>query len=436
MKPGARIAAAIELLHALEAAPGPADRFIAGWLRSRRFIGAKDRRAILERLYFVLRHYAALDWWRARAAPDLPASSRARVIAALVLSGEATAAELPRLFDGSAYAPPPLDDDEARLAQGLSGCALDHPEQPRSVRANYPDWLDPYLGRRFGERLEVELSALNEQAAVDLRVNTLKTTREQARAALEREGIEAELTPLSPVGLRLRDRRPLGAVRAFREGLVEVQDEGAQVVSLLTGARPGMNVADYCAGAGGKALAMAAAMENRGHLLALDVSPRIARAAPRIARAGASVIELASLADEGGAIAERLGARFDRVLLDVPCTGTGTWRRDPVARWRLGPADLESLVALQRRILAEAAALVAPDGRLVYATCSLLCEEDEDQADWFAGDHPSFARLGIEQVWAEEIGGECPAHDPYLLLTPARHGTDGFFAAVFERRGA
>jgi 16S rRNA (cytosine967-C5)-methyltransferase len=436
MRPEARIAATIELLDAVEAAPGPADRLVASWLRGRRFIGAKDRRAILERLYFVLRHRAALDWWRARAAPDLAPSPRARVIAALVLSGEVPGAELGPLFSGTAYAPAPLDEAEAQLAQALSGHALDHPNQPRSVRGNCPDWLDPYLGRRFGERLETELAALNEQAAVDLRVNTLKTTRDAARAALVGEGIETEPTPFSPVGLRLRDRRPLGRVRAYRDGLVEVQDEGAQIVSLLTGARPGMAVADYCAGAGGKALALAARMENRGRLLALDVSPRIARAAPRIERAGASVIELAAHGEEGGWPPEALAARFDRVLLDVPCTGTGTWRRDPAARWRLEPAELERLCAVQRRILTEAAPLVAPGGRLVYATCSLLCEEDEDQADWFAVTQPAFARLGIGRVWAEEVGGECPASDPYLLLTPARHGTDGFFVAVFERRGS
>ena len=211
------------------------------------------------------------------------------MIAALVLSGEVPGAELGPLFSGTAYAPAPLDEAEAQLARALSGQALDHPDQPRSVRGNYPDWLDPYLGRRFGEGLEAELASLNEQAAVDLRVNTLKATRDAARVALVREGIETKPTPFSPVGLRLRDRRPLGAVRAYRDGLVEVQDEGAQIVSLLTGARPGMAVADYCAGAGGKALAMAARMENRGRLLALDVSPRIERAAPRIERAGASV---------------------------------------------------------------------------------------------------------------------------------------------------
>ncbi|MGB8273928.1 MAG: RsmB/NOP family class I SAM-dependent RNA methyltransferase, partial [Alphaproteobacteria bacterium] len=363
MTPQARISAAIELLEAGFASRSPFDRFVSSWLRARRFIGAGDRRAIMERVYAVMRRRRALDWWCTRLS-DVAPDWRTRVIAAMVLSGGSTTAEVAALFDGSTYGPPVLTPAERALAGGLEGQGLDHPDQPLAIRANYPDWIEPFLRRRFGGHLEEEVMALNGAAPVDLRVNTLKARRAAARAQLAAEGVDTEPTPLSPLGLRLLGRRPLGASRCFSEGLIEVQDEGAQLASMLAGARPGMMVADYCAGAGGKALAMAARMENRGRILALDVSPRIARAAPRMARAGVSIVELVQIGEDGAAD-ERAG-RFDRVLADVPCTGTGTWRRDPARRWRMTRAEIDSLVAQQRRILEQAAKLVAPGGRFVY----------------------------------------------------------------------
>jgi 16S rRNA (cytosine967-C5)-methyltransferase len=450
MTPGARLQSAIQLLDTVEAASGPADRAIFAWLRQRRFIGSKDRRAILDRIFWVLRHRAALDWWLARAGdggsngPGSEAAagadgaaagpSRRRLIAALALSGEADPAQLKEIFNGGRYAPAPLDEAEARVAERLAGQPLEHPDQPRCVGANYPEWLDPLLAARFGERLGDEIAALNEPAPFDLRVNTLKATREDARAALRADGVEAEPTPLSPLGLRLPRRRPLGGLESFERGLVEVQDEGAQVVSLLVDARPGMRVVDFCAGAGGKTLALAAAMGNRGWLAALDVSSRINRAEPRLRRAGVDITALRLIQPHDDPWIADHAASADRVLLDAPCTRLGAWRRDPAARWRLEPRDLERRVALQRSILDEACCLVRPGGRLVYATCSLLREENEDQVAGFLAAHGDFRPVPVPDVWAETVGGACPGTGPHLQLTPASHGTDGFFAAVMERK--
>jgi 16S rRNA (cytosine967-C5)-methyltransferase len=304
------------------------------------------------------------------------------------------------------------------------------------VRLDLPDWALPGFRARFGERLAEEAAAMEEPAPLDLRVNLLKTTREAAAAALAAEGIETEPTPLSPWGLRLPGgRQPVTATRAFAEGLVEVQDEGSQLIALLTDARPGMRVADLCAGAGGKTLALAAAMRNRGRLTACDVSaPRLEGAVRRLRRAGVNNAERHLLAP-GDRWAKRRAGGFDRVLVDAPCTGTGTWRRNPDARVRTGPNDLRELSDKQAQILETGADLVRPGGHLVYATCSLLPEEDEAQVGKFLERHPEFGPLPLPRAWAESGGiGSPPAEGEYLVTSPARHGTDGFFAAVLQRR--
>jgi 16S rRNA (cytosine967-C5)-methyltransferase len=272
-------------------------------------------------------------------------------------------------------------------------------------------------------------------APLDIRANLLKTTRESARTALAAEGIETEPTPFSPWGLRVPDRRPVTATGAFRDGLVEVQDEGSQLIVLLTGARAGMRVADYCAGAGGKTLALAAAMGNRGRITACDVSAkRLEGAVRRLRRAGVDNAER-HLLEPGDRWAKRRAGAFDRVLVDAPCTGTGTWRRNPHARLRTGPAELLELLLKQAAILDAAAGLVRPGGgRLVYATCSLLPAEDEEQVRAFLARHPDFSLLPPSVAWAEAGMSEPPPGEgEFLLTSPARHGTDGFFAAILKR---
>jgi 16S rRNA (cytosine967-C5)-methyltransferase len=276
---------------------------------------------------------------------------------------------------------------------------------------------------------------MEQPAPLDLRVNLLKTTREAAQAALAAEGFAAEPTRLSPWGLRIPDRRPVSASQAFTEGLIEVQDEGSQLVALLTEARPGMRVADYCAGAAGKTLAIAATMANQGRIVACDVSAsRLDGAGRRLRRAGVHNAERHLLVS-GDKWLKRHARGFDRVLVDAPCTGTGTWRRNPDARVRTTGQDLDELTGKQTRILDTASELVRPGGRLVYATCSLLPEEDEMQMQGFLERHPEFSAVPLGRLWEGLVPGVSPPGEgPWLTLSPARHGTDGFFAAVLERQ--
>jgi 16S rRNA (cytosine967-C5)-methyltransferase len=465
--PGARIAAAIDILAASADGARPADDIAADYFRRRRYIGAKDRVQVSAHVYVVLRHRAVIDWWIARAAripvegrdrsrqppsgaamgprlrgdPDLVTEpvpeARRRVIAALALIDGWNLQDVAASFDGDRFRPAPLSPAEERIARTLAGKTLTHPHMPRAVASDLPDWLEPYLGAVYGRRLEDEMAALNAPAPLDLRVNALKADRDAARRALAAEDITAEPTPWSPLGLRLKRRAPLAGTAAFKAGLVEVQDEGSQVAALLADARPGMRVVDFCAGAGGKTLALAAQMQNRGKLVACDVAAwRLERAGKRLRRAGIGNVERRALASERDLWVKRHAASFDRVLVDAPCLGIGSWRRNPDGKWRATPQDLAELVVRQSDILTSAARLVKPGSRLIYVTCSLLREENEAQAEGFLAAHPDFALYPVARAWAETIGGRCPGGDDYLRLTPARHGTDGFFVALFERAAA
>jgi 16S rRNA (cytosine967-C5)-methyltransferase len=438
MTPGAQIEAAIGLLGEIEAGRGPADDIVANYFRRHRFAGSKDRGAISEHIYAVLRRRAALDWWIAGEGRGLPSDARRRMLAALVLIEEWAPAAVAKACDGDRFRPAPLERDEASLLGALAGKKLDHRDMPPDVRGNYPAWLTPHLETVFGRGLMREVAALGEGAALDLRVNRLKLDdREKVRAMLMREGVEAARTPLSPLGLRVFERIPLATLDVFRDGLVEVQDEGSQLAAQLADARPGMRVVDFCAGAGGKTLALAAGMANRGHLVACDISEcRLERATQRLRRAAVSIVQRVALTSERDKWVKRHAQSFDRVFIDAPCTGTGTWRRNPDAKWRLRPEDLAELAALQAEILDSAAWLTKPGGRLIYVTCSLLREENEAQVERFLAEHGDFSLLRIGDVWAETIGGEPPAEGDMLRLTPARHGTDGFFVAVLARKPA
>lgn len=429
MTPAARLAAAIELLAAIETDPRrPADAIANEFFRARRFIGGADRRAVAERVWGVLRSRRRLGWWLARA--ETPATPRLLVASAMVLEGWTLEAAA-RAFGGGRFGASPLLPPEIAALRVLEGHTLDHPDLPEAVRLEVPDWLLPLLFARFGADLPAELAALAEPAPLDLRVNLLKATRETAQASLAAEGIEAVPTPYSPWGLRVPGRRPVTAGRTFQEGLIEIQDEGSQLIAALVGARPEMRVADWCAGAGGKTLALAMAMQNRGHIAACDVSaPRLESAVRRLRRAGVHNVER-HVVVPGDKWVKRRAATFDRVLVDAPCTGIGTWRRNPDARLRLSAHDLAELLDKQGAILARAARLVRSGGRLVYATCSLLTEENEAQVQSFLAAHPAFTVVPLARAW--ELPGQPPCPGPFLSLTPRRHGTDGFFAAVLER---
>jgi 16S rRNA (cytosine967-C5)-methyltransferase len=433
MTPGARLQAAIELCADIDSSAVSADALTDVYFRSRRYAGSKDRRAVIERVYGLLRRRARLGWWIARAGVEVGA--RTRVIADLALSDTIPTDDIEALFGQGKYGPSPLSPAETALAASLSEQPLSHPDMPGWIVREYPEWLDGPLRGALGDSLNATLEAMNHPAPVDLRVNTLKASRKQARASLAKAGIESQPTPLSPLGLRLTGRPRLGGTEAFRQGLVEVQDEGSQLIALLTDARPGMTVIDFCAGAGGKTLALAAAMgAHGGTLTACDVSAkRLRRMDGRLRRAGVGPVRQHRL-DENPSGPPDL-EQADRVLVDAPCSGTGTWRRAPEARWRLSPSGLEDLMARQDNILDSACTVVKPGGRLVYATCSMLAGENVVRVERFLSRNAEFTLLPIADVWAETLTGPCPTTEPTLSLGPATTGTDGFFVAVLQRWG-
>ena len=391
MIPAARVQAAIELLDAIIASAreggAAADTLVARYFKTRRYAGSKDRRAVRDLVFRAVRR-----------AGERPESGRA---ALLGLARDEP--YLLELFDGSAHGPAPIGEGEAVADAGIA-----------------PAWLierfDPAVERE-------ELPALLERAPLDLRANRLRGTRDEALAALP----EAVPTPHSPLGLRLPEGWRAEQSEAWASGLVEVQDEGSQLVCLACEARPDMQIVDLCAGAGGKTLALAAEMANEGRILAFDTDrARLARMSPRLQRVGVSIVE-ARLLDPGRekeALAD-LAGEADVVLVDAPCSGTGTWRRNPEARWRLTPERLERLTALQARLLDLGAELVRPGGLLVYAVCSLLAEEGRDQAEALA------ARSSLVPEPPPIHAGR-PA-GPGRLLSPRRDGTDGFFVARWRR---
>lgn len=435
MKPAGRLAAAIEILEAIDATDRPADRVLDRYVRDRRYIGGGDRSAIAARVWGVFRRRARLDWWIKKAGKGIGRDARGRVLADLVLHDRQDVSGIAEMFDGSRHAPATLAKSESEALRKIHGGELDSADMPDAVRAECPNWLWPHMEARFGAEVGPAVAALGQEAPFDLRVNPLAgMSREAVVAALAAEQVPAVPTALSPLGLRLDRRRPVDAMAPFKAGAVEVQDEGSQLAALLVGAGPGMLVVDYCAGAGGKALALAAGMENKGRLVLFDVSKgRLDRAAVRLRRAGIHNAERKVLA-EGDKSVKRMAGKSDRVLVDAPCSGTGTWRRNPDAKWRYGEQDLAELTKTQRAILERAASLVKPGGRVVYVTCSVLRAENEDVVEGFLADSDRFSVLPVAGVWAQTIGETpCPATGPYLTLAPHREGTDGFFVAVLER---
>ncbi len=435
MTPAARTEAAIGLLDQIlsdaEGTKGQAaDRLVAHWFRQRRYAGAKDRAYIQNVVYSVLRRRAELEW--ALGHVDVgDAGPRDLVTAALVKDESLDDAALAERFTGTEHAPAPLTDKERAVVARLRAPAE---EPPDWVRGNYPPLLDDPIREVFGDDAAIELAALSQRAPVDLRVNTLRGDRDAAVAALAREGIAAQPTPLSPVGLRLDARANIAGSSAFRDGLVEVQDEGSQLMALLVGAQPGETVIDWCAGGGGKSLALAAQMQNQGRLIAFDVaSQRLDAAEHRVARSGATIIETHPMHDAATVLAG-LGQGADRVLVDAPCSGSGAWRRNPAAKWRTTPATIADYADRQQAILAAAAQAVRPGGSLVYVTCSLFRPENHAQVDGFLASHRDFKLGSVANRWREVIGDKPPSEMPLLLLTPFENNTDGFFIAILERK--
>jgi len=436
MTPAARLQATLDLLTEIEKTPRPADALASAYFRARRYIGSHDRGAISVMLYDILRHHARLGWWIDKNGGEN--NPRAQVIAYLALVEKKPSRQIEPPFSGGKFAPAAMNEAEKKLLRAFDGYTIEHSDMPDEVQAECPAWAAGILKTRFGKDFMREMRALLEPAPLDLRVNQLKTTREEMLTALKQAGIKAEPGKLSKLAIRVRERPNLAALSVLKQGLLEIQDEGSQLVAALLDAKPGERVADFCAGAGGKTLAIAAQMQNKGRITACDVlEKRLARSTERFRRAGVHNIETKPIKDERDPWVKKHKGDFDRVLVDAPCTGTGTWRRNPDARWRgeedarlqaLGPG-LEALVKLQAEILDSAARLVKPGGRLVYATCSLLPEENEKQIERFLATHADFRVI----PYSETLTGIRSAHPDYLMLTPAKHGTDGFFAAAMER---
>jgi 16S rRNA (cytosine967-C5)-methyltransferase len=424
MTPAGQLAAAIDLLAEIEADARPADAVANSFFRNRRFIGAGDRREVSTLVWGVLRARRHLGWWLEKFGAE--ATPRLLLSAQALFSGMSPH-KIAMAFTAGRYGPPPLSEAETIVLEKFAGHTLEHPNMPDAVKYEVPDWIMPRLAAQFGPALAAEMQAMAATAPLDLRVNALKGTREQAIAALRAENLNAQPTPYSPWGLRLAGRQSITQGAAFRDGLVEIQDEGSQLVALLVDAAPGMRVADYCAGAGGKTLAIAMTMENRGHIIACDVSSaRLDGAIKRLRRAGVHNAER-HLLEAGDKWTKRQAQKFDRVLVDAPCTGTGTWRRNPDARLRLKENDLNEILPKQAAILDQAQRLLKVGGRLIYATCSLLREENDMQVDAFLARNAQFKRLPITAPLPESLQGET------LRLTPRANNTDGFFAAVLER---
>ena len=434
MTPSARLSAAIEVFAEIEARRRPAVDALKDWGLSHRFAGSGDRAAIAGLVYDALRRKSSSAWLMGEA------TSRATLLGMLRRERGLDAEAIAALCNGGRYAPSPLTQAEtAALATGsLAGA-------PPHVEGDYPEWLDPHLQRVFGDERAAEGAALASRAPLDLRVNTLAAERDAALAKLEH--LNAAPTRWSPLGIRIRlaaeAKSPaIHAEPLYLKGQIEIQDEGSQLAALLADAKPGEQVVDLCAGAGGKTLALAAVMENRGQIYATDLDKR--RLAPihaRLERAGARNVQVRTPTGRGGSdVLTDLAGRADLVMIDAPCTGTGAWRRNPDAKWRIRPGALAERIKEQEAVLERATALVKPGGRIAYVTCSVLAEENNEQVGAFLTRHPDFSvekPAEVMKVLGERaylFARAVLISDQGLLMTPRRTDTDGFFVSVLRRR--
>jgi 16S rRNA (cytosine967-C5)-methyltransferase len=428
LKPAGRLQAAIEVLSDIEQRHRPASLALADWGRGHRFAGSGDRAAIGNIVYDVLRHRASLAWQMGSEDP------RGLALGVMVFHWGESPETLSEMFNSDPHAPEPLSEAEIKA---LTKSTLE--DAPGWVQADIPEWLEDAFEDNFSEDYIVEGRALAQRPPADFRINTVKANREKVMKALKRFNLEP--AKLSPVCLRIEPGQGpartanLQPEAAYQKGWVEVQDQGSQVCALLVYARPGEQVLDYCAGAGGKTLAMSAAMENKGQIFAYDADRnRLKPIYERLKRAGTRNVQVRA-PDES---LEDLAGKMDRVVVDAPCTGSGVWRRRPDAKWRLTPDALEKRLAEQTQVLEEASRYVRPGGYLCYITCSVLGLENEGQVSNFLENHEDFELLSAGEVWEELFPGAdlkpWSSDDCTITLTPASTGTDGFYFAVMGRR--
>jgi 16S rRNA (cytosine967-C5)-methyltransferase len=418
MHPNALVELTTELLHQVMQFDSPADSVVSRFFRQQRGLGPRERHTLAETAYMVLRKRLLFE--------NQAQSGKGEMVRRLALLG----------WQGNdAFLRAALTDFEQ---EWLPKMLAVHPSTlPEKLRHNLPDWLADALKTSLGADFWPVVNALNDTAPLDLRVNTFKTSREDAQKALMLAGHQAQFTPYSPWGLRLENKMALQNLDVFKRGDVEVQDEGSQLLALCLDAKRGEMVTDFCAGAGGKTLALGASMRNTGRLYAFDTSGhRLAALKPRLARSGLSNVYPVQIAHERDDRIKRLAGKMDRVLVDAPCSGLGTLRRNPDLKWRQSPNSVLELQAKQTAILSSAARLLKPGGRLVYATCSLLEAENEAVAASFTETQGNnFRVIPAAEVLTKAHAGaaEDLVRGDFLRLWPHRHGTDAFFAAVWER---
>jgi 16S rRNA (cytosine967-C5)-methyltransferase len=427
MTPSARCQAAIELLKNIDTSSQAADAVLQSYFRKRRYAGGGDRRAIRSLVYSVLRKREQLDWWCRRSGAKT--NSRQRILAAICFRIAWENVSLNAVFAGGRYGAKVLNNDEIIRSKAWLRDSLENSEQPENIQLNYPIWLNGAFSAALLPNLADELRALNREATVDLRVNSLKSNRNAVIEMLSAQGIKASPMEFAPNGIRLQKRHPFRQLEIFKEGLFEPQDESSQIAIELVDVSPGDKILDFCAGGGGKALALAAAMKNAGKIVLHDVDERrLQKAERRLERAGVTINERF----ENSSAAKD---EFDIVIIDAPCSGSGVWRRNPETKWQITPAFLKQQIKIQATILEDAARFVRPGGKLAYMTCSVLEAENAAQIEKFIMDSSiPFDLVPVSEKVKKLTGLRAQNGCNTLLLTPWNHKTDGFFIALLERR--
>ena len=433
MTPSARCQAAIELLNEIEASNSPADMIFNGYFRIRRYAGGGDRRAVRALVYGVMRKRCQADWWCDRL--KLARISRTRVLVCLASDRSPWQnIDAAVAFQGGRFGAACLSAVESAAVQQLADHKFDHQEQTACVRSNVPDWLEDLFCAEISDNFEFEMTALDAEAETDLRVNTLRATRDDVMTELEAEGFSCSATPFAPQGIRLSQRRPFGNLRALRNGHFEPQGEASQLAVELIDVKAGCRVLDFCAGAGGKSLAIAAQMGNQGQIRLCDVDPaKLRRAEKRLARAGVTVANQVPFDGMNEPKVTETGENYDIVIIDAPCSGSGIWRRNPETKWRLTTDVLQHHISRQRKLLRNAARLVRPGGTIAYMTCSILDVENRMVIDEFLSESDgAFRRRPLAKDWLRVTGQQLDQAVTDLQLTPGAHGMDGFYIAVLD----
>lgn len=424
-----QVDAAIDLLIDAENSHLPTDRVMAKFFKARRYMGSKDKAVVSGLVYAVQRNRAALNYSCEHA--GLRPTPRSLIIATLLRLENKTNEEIKEIFTSEHYAPKKLDKHELDNLKKLKGIKLERASA--AVQANFPSALKADLQEAFGNQVIPEVKAMNERAPADVRVNLLKTTREELLKILQGYGMEAEFTPYSPWGIRVIGTNNLFGIQEFRDGYFEMQDEGSQLLSLLCNTKPSQTVVDYCAGAGGKTLGLAMQMENKGTIYACDIhSYRLEDLKKRTRRAGVHNVRIHTL-DDDNRWQKKHARKADIVLVDAPCSGTGTWRRSPDMKWKMRPEDIDEILEVQKEVMDKASKLAKVGGHFVYATCSVLPKENTKQVEAFLAENPNFKLVPIDEYLPDDSAIKGKFTTDTLQLTPLQHSTDGFFAAVMER---